>query len=158
MNAGTAAERAIASCTVYRPKNRQQTPYEQQYDAIIFFETSLPSAATVLYKPSKLIYETRIHHSEGNCWTRVDHFGNHVVALFSLVLSFLWCRVERVSGHPRPPSVEALVYRGCPCRDPPVWQSANPVRAVGASPVILSPTSNVFVNLCSVMVFRTAKL
>ena len=28
--------------------------------------------------------------------------------------------MERVSGHPRPPSVEALVYRGCPCRDPPV--------------------------------------
>ena len=28
--------------------------------------------------------------------------------------------VELVSGHPRPSSVEALVYRGCPCRDPPV--------------------------------------
>ena len=25
-----------------------------------------------------------------------------------------------VVGHPRPPSVEALVYCGCPCRDPPV--------------------------------------
>ena len=32
----------------------------------------------------------------------------------------LWCRVRRLSGHPRPSSVEALVYRGCPCRDPPV--------------------------------------
>ena len=30
------------------------------------------------------------------------------------------CRMKRVLGHPRPPSVEALVYRGCPCRDPPV--------------------------------------
>ena len=35
-------------------------------------------------------------------------------------LRFRWCRVERVPGHPRPPSVEALVYRGCPCWDPPV--------------------------------------
>ena len=40
------------------------------------------------------------------------------------------------SGHPRPSHCWALVYRGCPCRDPPVWwliqagmmshQSANP--------------------------------
>ena len=73
-----------------------------------------------MYKPSKLFFETRIHHSEGNCRTCVDYFGNHVVALETLVLSFWWCRVERVSGHPRPPSVEALVYRGCPCWDPPV--------------------------------------
>ena len=30
------------------------------------------------------------------------------------------CRtVDRVVGHPRPSSVEALVYRWCPCRDPP---------------------------------------
>ena len=28
--------------------------------------------------------------------------------------------VEFVSGHPQPSSFEALVYRGCPCRDPPV--------------------------------------
>ena len=28
--------------------------------------------------------------------------------------------MKRVSGHPRPPSVEALVYRGCPCQNPPV--------------------------------------
>ena len=38
----------------------------------------------------------------------------------TLVLSFWWCRVKRVLGHPRPPSVEALVYRRCPCRAPPV--------------------------------------
>ena len=35
------------------------------------------------------------------------------------------CRLSVVvwwslSGHPRPSSAEALVYRGCPCRDPPV--------------------------------------
>ena len=28
--------------------------------------------------------------------------------------------VMLLSGHPRPSSAEALVYRGCPCRDPPV--------------------------------------
>ena len=39
-----------------------------------------------------------------------------------------------------------------------LWQNANPVRAVGASPVILSPTANVFVGLSSVIVFRTVKL
>ena len=33
-----------------------------------------------------------------------------------------------------------------------LWQSANPVRAVGASPFILSPLANVFVSLSSVMV------
>ena len=38
-----------------------------------------------------------------------------------------------------------------------LWQSANPVRAVGASLVILSPTSNVFVSLSSVMVFPHCK-
>ena len=27
---------------------------------------------------------------------------------------------EACLGHPRPLSVKALVYRGCPCRDPPV--------------------------------------
>ena len=30
-----------------------------------------------------------------------------------------------------------------------LWQSANPMRAVGASPVILSPHANVFVSLSS---------
>ena len=39
-----------------------------------------------------------------------------------------------------------------------LWQSANPVRAVGASPVVLSPLAKVFVSLSSVMVFRTVKL
>ena len=29
--------------------------------------------------------------------------------------------MEFTSGHPRPSSVEALVYHGCPCRDPPVF-------------------------------------
>ena len=39
-----------------------------------------------------------------------------------------------------------------------LWQSANPVRAVGASPVIFSPLANVFVTLSSVMVFCIVKL
>ena len=39
-----------------------------------------------------------------------------------------------------------------------LWQSANPVRAVGASVVVLSPLANVFVSLSSVMVFRIVKL
>ena len=43
--------------------------------------TSSPSGATGMYKPSKLKNETRIHHSEGNCWTCVDYFGNQGVAL-----------------------------------------------------------------------------
>ena len=30
--------------------------------------------------------------------------------------------MSRETDHPRPSSVEALVYRGCPCRDPPVKQ------------------------------------
>ena len=34
-----------------------------------------------------------------------------------------------------------------------LWPSANPVRTVGASPVILSPLANVFVSLSSVMAF-----
>ena len=63
--------------------------------------------------------------------------------------------MKRVLGHPRPLSVEAQVYRGCPCRNHQsatesrmtLWQSANPVRAVGACPVILSPLANVFVSL-----------
>ena len=80
-----------------------------------------------------------------------------------LVVSVL--RVKLVVGHPRPPSVEALVYRGCPCRDPPVCHrvqddsvGANPVRAVGAAPVILSPLANVLVSLSFVMVFRIFKV
>ena len=41
--------------------------------------------------------------------------------LVCVVLSAVVGRVvELVSGHLRPSSVEALVYRGCPCRDPPV--------------------------------------
>ena len=41
--------------------------------------------------------------------------------LVFVVLSFVGgSLVELVSGHPRPSSVEALLYRGCPCRDPPV--------------------------------------
>ena len=39
-----------------------------------------------------------------------------------------------------------------------LWQSANAVRAVGASPVILSPLKNVCASLSSVMVFRIVKL
>ena len=39
-----------------------------------------------------------------------------------------------------------------------LWQSANPVRAVGESPVVLSPLANVFVSLSSVMVFRIVVL
>ena len=35
---------------------------------------------------------------------------------------------------------------------------ANPVRAVGAAPVILSPLANVLVSLSFVMVFRIFKL
>ena len=72
----------------------------------------------------------------------------------------------RCSGHPRPPSVEALAYRGCPCRDHQcatesrvtLWQSANPVRAVGASLVVLSSLAKVFVSLSSVVVFHIVKL
>ncbi len=30
------------------------------------------------------------------------------------------CRLVEVTSGPRPSSMEALVYRGCPCRDPPV--------------------------------------
>ena len=33
-----------------------------------------------------------------------------------------------------------------------LWQSATPVRAVGASPVVLSPLANVFASLSSLMV------
>ena len=34
--------------------------------------------------------------------------------------------MKLVVGHPRPPSVEeALVYRGCPCWDPPVCHSVQ---------------------------------
>ena len=40
--------------------------------------------------------------------------------MITLVSWLWWCRVKLVVGHPRPPSVEALVYRGCPCRDSPV--------------------------------------
>ena len=41
--------------------------------------------------------------------------------LVLVLLSFVSGRlVELVSGHPRPSSVEAPVYRGCPCRAPPV--------------------------------------
>ena len=36
----------------------------------------------------------------------------------TLVLSSWSCRVGRLSGHPRPSSVEALVYRGCPDKAP----------------------------------------
>ena len=73
-------------------------------------------------------------------------------------------------GHPRPHHyVGFVVYRGCPCRDPPVcpsdaqarWhreQSANPVCAVGASPVVSSAFANVFVSLSFVVVFRIVKL
>ena len=39
-----------------------------------------------------------------------------------------------------------------------LWQSANHVRAVGASAVVFSPLANVFVSLSSVMVFRIVKL
>ena len=66
------------------------------------------------------------------------------------------------------PAVWAPVYRGCHCQHPPVpsdaqagWhleQSANPVREVGASTVVLSALANVFVKLSSVMVFRIVKL
>ena len=38
-----------------------------------------------------------------------------------------------------------------------VARHTNPVRAVGASPVILSPNANVCVSLSYVRVFRTVK-
>ena len=48
--------------------------------------------------------------------------------LVLVLLSFVSGRlVELVSGHPRPSSVEALVYRGCPCRAPPVCQTGGSV-------------------------------
>ena len=77
----------------------------------------------------------------------------------NLGLWLWWCRVELVSGHPRPSSVEALVYRGvlagthqCASDAQPGWhqgQSANPLYAVGASPVVLSS----FANVCVIVVF-----
>ena len=81
-----------------------------------------------------------------------------------LVVSVL--RVKLVVGHPRPPSVEKRWCTvGVPCRDPPVCHrvqddsvGANPVRAVGAAPVILSPLANVLVSLSFVMVFRIFKV
>ena len=52
--------------------------------------------------------------------------SSHLIITFDsrlvcVLLSFVGGRlVELVVGHPRPSSVEALVYRGCLCRDPPV--------------------------------------
>ena len=55
--------------------------------------------------------------SEPSAGMRVGYQERDTV---TLVLSSLSRRVRSLSGHPRPSSVEALVYRGCPCRDPPV--------------------------------------
>ena len=75
--------------------------------------------------------------------------GNQGVTLQTLVLSFRCCRVKLVAGGTHQCATESRMT---------LWRSANPVRAVGASPVILSRLANVFVSLSSVMVFRMVKL
>ena len=80
-----------------------------------------------------------------------------------LVVSVL--RVKLVAGHPRPPSVEALVYRGCRCQD---HQCATKFRMTVAErqpcacgwcvSCHLVSACERFVSLSSVMVFRIAKL
>ena len=76
--------------------------------------------------------------------------------VITLVSSLWWCRVSvSLATHGLPPWrhwCAVGVFAGThQCR-------ANPVRAVGASPVVLSPLANVFVSLSSVMVFHIVKL
>ena len=66
--------------------------------------------------------------SVGDCFTFLVRFQVYdytcfVRAHLTQGLSLSCCGLSSrggTSGHPRPPSVEALVYRGCPCPDPPV--------------------------------------
>ena len=70
-----------------------------------------------------------------------------------LVVSVL--RVESLRGPPTA-SLRRVLARTHQCATESkmtLWQSANSVRAVGASPVILSPLAKVSVSLSSVMVF-----
>ena len=74
-----------------------------------------------------------------------------------------------VVGHPQPlhyvgtdvPWVSLPGLTSVPSDAQARWhreQSANPVREIGASIVVLSPFANAFVTLSSVMVFRIVKL
>ena len=76
--------------------------------------------------------------------------------MITFVLSLGWCRVDCVSGPRRP--VLAGTHQCATEYRVTLWQSANYVRAVGASAVVFSPLANVFVSLSSVMVFRIVKL
>ena len=80
--------------------------------------------------------------------------------------------MKLVAGDARPSSVEALVYLGCPCRDPPVCHrvqddsvaNRQPFSViVGTSPVMLSRLANVFVSFvlcdgvphCKIIILQT---